>query len=122
MPHLVGDHLILRGLQHVANSLGLLSLGQFGQKSALIADLTGEQAVRCQTGFQVPQQCGFAAAGRVAEDHKFALLNRKGYIPKRLLLALRVCKIYIFEWIAFHLFSSAQFSTTGIKQRIKYTN
>ena len=68
------------------------------------------------------QKSGFSAAGWSTEDHKLALLNRKGYIAKGLLLPFRICKIYIFECIAFHLRSSAQFSATGIKQRIKYTN
>ena len=76
----------------------------------------------CQARFQVSQKGGFTAAGRTAEDHKLTLLNRKGYIAKDLLLAHRICKIYIFELIAFHFLSSAWFSTTGIKQRIKYTN
>ena len=97
MPHLVCDYLILWGLQHITNLLRLLPLAHFSQQLALIANLTGEKAMGCQTRFQVPKKCGFTAAGRTAENHKLTLLNRKGYVPKGLLLALRVCKIYIFE-------------------------
>ena len=45
----------------------------------------------------MPQKGGFTAAGWTAKDHKFALLNRKGYVPQGFLFSLRICKIYIFE-------------------------
>ena len=66
MPHLVSDYLVFRRLQHIADLLRLLPLTHFRQQLALITNLSGEQAVWCKAGFQVPQKCGFTTAGWAA--------------------------------------------------------
>ena len=94
MPDLVGDHLVFRRLQDESDLLGLFPLGQFPQQPSLIPDFSGEQTVRGQAGFQMPQQRGFSAAGRAAENDKFSLLNGEGNIAEGFFLPLRVCKFY----------------------------
>ena len=42
MPHFVGDHLVFRGLENIADLLCLFPLAHVGQEFPLIADLTGE--------------------------------------------------------------------------------
>ena len=119
VPHLIGDHLILGGLEDIANPLCLFTGRDVPQPPPAVGDFPREEAVRGETGLQVPQQGGLSAARRAAENDKFPLLHREGHIPQHALFSLGIGKIYRFECIAFHARSSAQWIATGIIHKIQ---
>ena len=71
MPHLIGDELVLRGLEYEANARRLLPLVQLVQGDALKADLPQPVAMGGQHRLELAQQGGFAAARRAAQHPKF---------------------------------------------------
>ena len=97
VPHLVRDHLILRRLQHKADGPGLLPLGQLTKGGAAVEDLSGKNAVRGQTGLQMPQKRGFSAPGGAAQDQKLPLLHGEAQVTQSRSFPLRVGEGHIFE-------------------------
>ena len=115
MPYLIGDHLVLRRLEHKADFFALGPLVQLLQRRALKQDLPLPAAVGGQDAFQLPQEGGFAAARRTAQNQKLPAPDREGHAVQRGALLLRVKEGQIPDCKRFHLRSSLTFRINGVR-------
>lgn len=83
MPDLVGDGLLLRGLEDEADISGLLMGRQVIQRLTVEEDTALGRTVGAQGGLQLAEKRGLAAAGGAAEDPELALTDREGHIRQR---------------------------------------
>ena len=96
VPHLVGDGLLLRGLQHEAD-IRRLAAGQLLQRLPIEPHAALHRPVGAQGRLQLPQEGGLAAAGGAAQHPEFALPDGQLYVRQRRARLLRIGEAIVLQ-------------------------
>ena len=113
VPHLVGDDLVVRILQHEADAGALLPPGQGLQGLPLKQDAPLPEAVGGQGGLELPQQGGLSAAGGAAQGDKGPRPDGQADAIQGFFILLGIGKAQIFQRKAVHFRSSLRSRITG---------
>ena len=113
VPHLVGDELVVRLLQHEADALRLCARVPRLQRLAVEQHPPAARAVGCEHRLQMPQQRALPAAGHAAQQEKLPLAHGKRDIVQRALHRLWVGESQMFDRKRRHVSASFRFSSRG---------
>ena len=97
VPHLVGDGLLLRRLQHEADIRRLTAGRQLLQRLPIEPHAALHRPVGAQGRLQLPQEGGLAAAGGAAQHPEFALPDGQLYVRQRRARLLRIGEAIVLQ-------------------------
>ena len=97
VPHLVGDGLLLRGLQHEADIRRLAAGRQLLQRLPIEPHAALHRPVGAQGRLQLPQEGGLAAAGGAAQHPEFALPDGQLHVRQRRARLLRIGEAIVLQ-------------------------
>ena len=117
MPHLVGNDLVIGILHHIADFGRLVSLADLLQGGAVEENLSGFLAMGCKHGLQLPQKCGFAAAGFTAQNDIFTLFDGQAHtVQGFFVLGSRIRECQILDLEMCHWMASFILNAVGINR------